>query len=186
MEEKILIEELTQKMEGSIKVLDHDLVGLRTGRASIHFLDPVQVDAYGSRVPVSNIGTISTPDSRTIAVQVWDAALTKSVEKAISEANLGITPSIDGKTIRLSMPILSQDRRKDLVKLAHKYGENAKIAIRNNRRSCIDSLRPLEKAGKISEDELHNLSDKVQKLTDKYIEKVDSKVKEKESEIMTI
>jgi ribosome recycling factor len=186
MEEKILIEELTVKMESSMRVLDHDLVGLRTGRASVHFLDPVQVDAYGSRVPISNIGTVSTPDSKTIAVQVWDNGLIKSVEKAISDANLGITPSTDGKTIRLTMPVLSQDRRKELVKLAHKYSENTKIAIRNNRRASIDSLKPLEKAGKISEDDLHNLSEKVQKLTDKYIEKIDSQVKSKEVEIMTI
>ena len=186
MEEKILIDELTQKMDNSIRVLDHDLVGLRTGRASVHFLDPVSVDAYGSRVPISNIATISTPDSKTIAVQVWDAGLTKSVEKAIADANLGITPSIDGKTIRLSMPVLSQDRRKELVKLAAKYGENTKIAVRNNRRSCIDLLKPLEKAGKISEDDLHNLSEKIQKLTDKYVEKIDVKVKEKDAEIMTI
>ena len=186
MEEKIVIDELTQKMDNSMKVLEHDLVGLRTGRASVHFLDPVQVDAYGSRVPISNISTVSTPDFKTISVQVWDAGLTKAVEKAIAEANLGITPAVDGKTIRLSIPVLSEDRRKELVKLSHKYGENTKIAIRNNRRTCIDSLKVLEKAAKISEDDLHNLSDKIQKITDKYVEKIDSKVKDKESEIMTI
>jgi ribosome recycling factor len=186
MEEKILIDELTHKMDSSMKVLDHDLLGLRTGRASIHFLDPVQVEAYGSRVPISNIATVTTPDSKTISVQVWDATLAKSVEKAIAEANLGITPYVDGKTIRLSMPVLSQDRRKELVKLAHKYGENTKIAIRNNRRASIDSLKPLEKSGKISEDDLHNLSEKVQKLTDKFIEKIDIKIKDKEAEIMNI
>ena len=186
MQEKTLIDELTKKMDNSMKVLDHDLKGLRTGRASVHYLDPVQVEAYGSKSPVSNISTITTPDSRTISIQVWDNALVKTVEKAISDANLGVTPSVDGKTIRLSMPPLTEERRKELVKLAYKYGENTKIALRNSRRSSIDSLKPLEKSGKISEDELYNLSDKVQKLTDKYVEIVDSRVKSKESEIIKI
>jgi ribosome recycling factor len=186
MEKAQLINLLTTKMEGSLRALDHDLKGLRTGRASVNLLDPVMVEAYGSRMPLSQVATVSTPDARIIAVQVWDKGMVKAVEKAITEANLGLNPSSDGQVIRLPLPPLTEDRRKELVKLAHKYGENTKIALRNVRRDGMDELKKMEKDNVINKDEHHTMSESVQKLTDDFVSKIDAQIKIKEQEILTV
>lgn len=186
MDKTVLRQELTSRMEGAIKVLDNELKGLRTGRASINLLDPVIVEAYGNKVPLAQVATISTPDARTITVQVWDKSMVKAVEKAIVDNNLGLNPSSDGTIVRMTIPPLTEERRKDLVKLAHKYGENTKIALRNVRRDGNEELKKLEKDKVIAEDEHHNLSNETQKLTDEFISKVDVRIKQKEQEILTI
>jgi len=186
MDRKSLINDLTTRMDGALKVLDNELKGLRTGRASAHLLDPVIVEAYGDKMSISQLGTISTPDARTISVQVWDKSMVKTVEKAIADANLGVNTSTDGQIIRLPIPPLSEERRKDLVKLAHKYGENSKIAIRNIRRDGMDSGKKLEKDGEVSEDELKKIEEEIQKLTDNFVNKIDEQIKIKEQEILNI
>ena len=177
-------QELTVKMDKALAVLDKEFKGLRTGRASINLLDPVVVDVYGSRMPISQISTVSTPDAKTITVQVWDKSMVKSVEKAIVEANLGLNPGSDGQVIRMTLPPLSEERRKELVKVSSKYGENTKISLRNIRRDGMDGLKRMEKNKMISKDELHEFSDEVQKLTDEFIKKIDQVVKVKEAEIL--
>lgn len=184
--DKALKSELTEKMDKAMAVLDKELKGLRTGRASVNLLDPVVVEAYGSKMPISQVGTVSTPDAKTISVQVWDKAMVKTVEKAIADANLGLNPSSDGQLIRMSLPVISQERRKELVKLAHKYGENTKVALRNIRRDGMDILKKMEKEQNLSKDEHHNQSEEIQKLTDDYILKVDNVIKSREEEILTI
>ncbi len=178
--------ELSEKMTKAMDMLDREFSGLRTGRASVHLLDPVIVEVYGSKMPISQVGTVSTPDAKTITVQVWDKAMVKTVEKAIADANLGVNPSSDGQLIRMNLPPLSEERRKELVKIAHKYGENTKIALRNVRRDGMDKLKQMEKGNEISKDEHHTYSDEVQKLTDEFIGKVEANVKSKENEIITI
>jgi ribosome recycling factor len=173
-------------MEGAIKSLDNEFKGLRTGRASTAFLDPVQVEAYGSRMPINQLATVSTPDAKTIYVQVWDKAMLKPVEKAIAEANLGVSTISDNQGIRINMPIITEERRKDLVKLAHKYAENTKISIRNVRRDGIDKLKKMEKDKLISEDEMRKYSDEIQKVTDEFVSKIDVELKNKEQEIMKL
>jgi len=177
---------LTEKMNKALAVLDKEFSGLRTGRASANLLDPVVIEAYGSKMPLSQVGTVSTPDAKTITVQVWDKEMVKTVEKAITDANLGLNPSSDGQLIRMNLPTLSEERRKELVKLAHKYGENTKIALRNIRRDGMDILKKMEKDNEISKDEHHDHADEIQKLTDEFISKIDGTVKSKEEEILTI
>lgn len=186
MEKAKLCEALSHRMEGALKVLDNELKGLRTGRASINLLDPVVVDAYGSKLPLSQVATVSTPDARTINVQVWDKGMIKAVEKGIVDCNLGLNPMADGQIIRIPIPPLNEERRKDLVKLAHKYGENTKIAVRNVRRDGNEELKKLEKDNIIAKDEHHTLAEEIQKLTDDFISKIDSSIKQKEQEILTI
>ncbi|MES2215484.1 MAG: ribosome recycling factor [Pseudomonadota bacterium] len=181
-----LMNDLKTRMESTMKVLDNELKGLRTGRASVNLLDPVVVEAYGSKMPLSQVATVSTPDARMISVQVWDKAMVKAVEKAITEANLGLNPSSEGQVIRLPIPALSEERRKDMVKLAHKYGENTKIAIRNIRRDGMETLKKMEKDNEIAKDEHHSLSEDIQKLTDDFTGKIDTTAKQKEQEIMTM
>ncbi len=178
--------DLRIKMDNSMKVLDHELQGLRTSRASINLLDPVQVEAYGSKVPLTQVASLSTPEARTLVVQVWDKSMVKVVEKSIVEANLGLTPSSDGQLIRMTIPLLTEQRRKELVKLAYKYGENSKIALRNIRRDGNEDLKKLEKDNSITKDTYHQLSEEIQKLTDEYSNKIDLQVKQKEQEILTI
>lgn len=186
MDSTTLISELHTKMDASMKVLDHEMKGLRTGRASINLLDPVMVDAYGAKMPLNQVATVTCSDSRTITVQVWDKDMVKAVEKGIVDAGLGLNPASDGQLVRLPIPPLTEERRKELVKLSHKYGENTKIAVRNVRRDGMDQLKKLEKEGAISEDEMHNFGDDVQKLTDEYVAKIDAQVKTKEEDIMTV
>jgi ribosome recycling factor len=186
MEKTILINELTEKMNKSISSLNHELSGLRTGRASTNLLDPVQVEAYGSRMPISQVATVTITDSRTLSVQVWDASLAKSLEKAIVDANLGVSVISSGSVLRVVTPILSEERRKELAKLAGKYGEGAKVSIRNIRRDGMEILKKAEKDTAISKDEHHSISDEIQKLTDNYVVKIDSIIETKEKEITAI
>jgi ribosome recycling factor len=186
MEKKELLADLKTRMEGAMNVLDNEMKGLRTGRASVHLLDPVFVEAYGNKMPISQLGTVSAPDARTVTVQVWDATMVKTVEKAIADANLGINTATDGNIIRLPIPALNEERRKELAKLAHKYGENTKIAIRNVRRDGMEIVKKMEKDGHVSEDDLHSINDDIQKLTDEFVGKIDSQIKAKEAEILSV
>ena len=178
-----IVKHTEEKMQKSMLALEHDLTGIRAGRASANILDPVMVEVYGSRMPLNQVATVSVPESRTLSVQVWDKGNVKAVEKAIADASLGLNPSADGQIIRINIPSLTEERRKELVKLAHKYGENAKISIRNIRREALDNIKKLEKDGEISEDELHSFNDKIQNVTDKFISNIDDKVAKKEAEI---
>jgi ribosome recycling factor len=184
--DKKLREELKLRMDGAIKTLENELKGLRTGRASVNLLDPVVVEAYGDRMHIPQVATISIADSRTILVQVWDKSLTKAVEKAINDANLGVTPISDGQLIRMSLPILSEERRKELVKLGHKYGENIKISLRNIRRDGNEELKKMEKDNIITQDQHRSLSEEIQELISAYSKKVDLCVKQKEQEILSM
>jgi len=173
-------------MESALKALHHEFAGLRTGRASTNLLDTIMVDAYGSMMPINQVGTVSAPDARMLAVQVWDKGMVKAVEKAITNANLGLNPAADGTLVRVPIPALSEERRKEMVKVAAKYCEQAKVAIRNVRRDAMDALKTQEKAKEISEDDLRKLSDQVQKLTDDFVKKTDDALAVKEKDIMSV
>lgn len=180
------IAELEARMRASIDALKREFSGLRTGRASAHLLDPVQVSVYGSKMPLNQVATISVPEPRTISVQVWDRSNIQAVDKAIREANLGINPIVDGAVIRLPIPMLTHERRQELVKLAHKYAEQSRVAVRNVRRDGMELLKKLEKDHAMSQDEHHKGSAKVQELTDKYIKEVDATLATKEVEIQKV
>ena len=179
-------DELDRRMNGAVSTLKTELGGLRTGRASAALLDPVKVEAYGNTVPINQVGTISTPESRMITVQVWDKGLAKAVDKAIRDAGLGLNPQMDGQLLRIPLPELNQERRKELSKLAAKYAEAARVAVRNVRRDGMDLLKRLQKDGKIGEDEQHTKGDELQKLTDAHIKDIDSALQNKEQEIMQV
>jgi ribosome recycling factor len=159
---------------------------LRTGRASAHLLEPVVVHAYGSEMPITQVGTISVPEPRMITVQVWDRSLVSAVEKAVRDAGLGLNPASDGQLVRVPIPELSQERRQELTKIAHKYAEQGRVAVRNVRRDGMDQLKKMEKDGKISQDEHRGWSDKVQKLTDDHIKRIDDTLAQKEKEILQV
>ncbi len=180
------IKEIESRMRASIDALKREFSGLRTGRASANLLDPVQVTVYGSRMPLNQVATVSVPEARMISVQVWDRSNVTAVEKGIREANLGLNPIMDGQVLRLPIPALTNDRRQELVKLAHKYAEQSKVAIRNVRREAMDVIKKLEKDGKMSEDEHRGQSEKVQELTDKLIKEVDTTLATKETEIQKV
>ena len=183
---KFDIKELERRMRGAIDTLKKEFGGLRTGRASIHLLDPVVVSIYGARMPIHQVATVSTPDARTISVQVWDRGQVTAVEKAIREANLGLNPVTDGALIRLPIPALNAERRQELVKVAHKYTEHARVAVRNVRREGMELLKKHEKDGDMSQDEHHKNSAKVQELTDKLIKEIDQALVGKEAEIKQV
>lgn len=178
--------DLERRMDGAIASLQTELQGLRTGRASVNLLDSVQVAAYGSSMPLSQVGSVSIMDSRMIAVNVWDKGLVGASDKAIREAGLGLNPVVDGQTLRIPIPPLNEERRVELTKVAGKYAEAARVSVRNVRRDGMDSLKKMEKDGDISEDDHRSLSDEVQKLTDSYVGKVDDALKAKEAEIMQV
>lgn len=178
--------DLQRRMHGAVEVLKHDLVGLRTGRASTALLDPVQVEVYGAHMPLNQCATISVPEPRLITVQVWDKSNVGPIEKAIRSAGLGLNPITDGQLIRLPIPDLTEERRKELAKLVGQYAEKARIAVRNVRRDGMDLLKRLERDHAISEDEHHSQSAKVQQLTDTIIRDIDSALSAKESEIMQV
>ena len=180
------LKQLEVSMQASLDALKRELSGLRTGRASTHLLDPLQVTVYGSKMPLSQVGTVSVPEPRTISIQVWDRANVSAVEKAIRESNLGLNPVIDGQLIRLPIPTLTAERRQELVKVAHKYAEQSRVSVRNVRRDGMDKLKKLEKDGEISEDEHRKKSGSVQELTDKYVKEVDNMLASKEQEIQTV
>jgi ribosome recycling factor len=180
------LDELKRRMQGALAALKTELGGLRTGRASASLVDHVQVDAYGTHMPLNQLATVSVPESRMLSVQVWDRSMVHAVEKAISAANLGLSPQTEGQVIRLRIPELNQDRRKELAKLAHKYAEAARIAVRHVRRDGLEVLKKLEKDHKISEDEHKRNAEAVQKATDQAIADVDHTLATKEKEIMTV
>ena len=177
--------DIERRMAGAVDSLKSDLGGLRTGRANTALLDPVMCEVYGSMMPISQVATVSAPEPRMLSVQVWDKGNVIAVEKGIAHANLGLNPMTDGQTIRLPLPDLTAERRKDLAKLAGEYGEKAKVAIRNVRRDGNESLKEDEKKKEISEDDRKRLEDEVQKLTDKYVADTDAAVEKKVQEILT-
>jgi len=179
-------DELDRRMNGAVSTLKSELGGLRTGRASAALLDPVKVEAYGNVVPINQVGTISTPEARMITVQVWDKGLAKAVDKAIRDAGMGLNPQMDGPLLRIPLPELNQERRKELSKLGAKYAEAARVAVRNVRRDGMDLLKRLQKDGKIGEDEQHTKGDELQKLTDAHIKDIDAALHAKEQEIMQV
>jgi len=176
--------DIQRRMHGAIEVLKHDLGGLRTGRASIALLEPIHVEVYGANMPLNQVATISVPEPRLLSVQVWDKSNVGSVEKAIRSAGLGLNPINDGQLLRLPIPDLTEERRKELAKLAGKYAENARIAIRNVRRDGMDHLKNDEKKHEISQDEHKRLEVEVQKLTDQTIAGIDAAAEAKEKEIL--
>ena len=177
--------DIERRMKGAIESLKGDLSGLRTGRANTSLLDPVVVEVYGSMMPLNQVATVSAPEPRMLSVQVWDKANVTAVEKGIAKANLGLNPMIDGQNVRLPMPDLTEERRKDLAKVAGEYGEKAKIAIRNVRRDGMEALKEDEKKKEISEDEQKRGEGEVQKLTDSYVSEADEAVAKKQQEILS-
>jgi ribosome recycling factor len=181
-----LMNELKRRMDGALEALRREFGGLRTGRASVHLLDPVVVKAYGGEMPLNQVGTVSVPEPRMITVQVWDRGLVTAVEKSIREANLGVNPQSDGQLVRIPIPELSSERRQELTRLAHKYAEQGRVAVRNVRRDGMETLKRMEKEGKISEDQHRRHNEEVQKLTDEHIKKVDEALAQKEKEILQV
>ena len=180
------LDDLKRRMQGALASLKTELGGLRTGRASASLVDHVQVEAYGSHMPMNQVATISVPESRMISVQVWDRSMVHAVEKAISASNLGLSPQTEGQVIRLRIPELNQDRRKELAKVAHKYAEAARVAVRHVRRDGLDIVKKLEKNHEISEDDHERLANDVQKATDGTISEIDALLATKEKEILTV
>jgi ribosome recycling factor len=181
-----LKQDLTRRMDGALETLRRDFAGLRTGRAHPGLLEPVKVVAYGTEMPLNQVGTIGTPEPRMLTVQVWDKSMVMAVEKAIRESGLGLNPASDGMMIRVPIPQLTTERRNELAKLAHKYAEGAKVAVRAVRRDGMEQIKGHEKKHDIGEDLAKNWSDEVQKLTDQFIKKVDEAVADKEKDIRQV
>ena len=182
----INLTEYESKMNKSLEVLKREFNGLRTGRASVSLLDSIYIDAYGSSVPLNQVSNISVPESRLITVQVWDETLLTVVESTIRNSNLGLNPMLEGNLIRIPIPELSEERRKELAKIASKYSEDCKVSVRNVRREAMEKIKVLEKDKEISKDESFKLSDQVQEITDKLIEKIDMLFSEKEKDILRV
>jgi len=180
------LNELKRRMHGATAVLKTELSGLRTGRASAHLLDPVHVEAYGAQMPLNQVATVSVPEPRMISVNVWDRSLIHAVEKAIVNSNLGLSPATEGQVIRLRIPELNEERRRELVKLAHKYAETARVAVRHVPRDGMDVIKNLEKNHKISKDDHERFSADIQKATDGVIAEIDQTLGAKEKEILTV
>ena len=178
--------DIEHRMARAVDVLHSEFSGLRTGRASTSLLDPIQVNAYGSLTPLNQVGSVSVPEPRMLSVQVWDKANVKAVEKAIVESGLGLNPAADGTLVRIPIPPLTEERRQELVKVAGKYSEDARIAVRNIRRHALDEIKKAEKDGDIAQDAARGFSDEVQSLTDKFIANVDEALGNKEQEIMQV
>ena len=180
------IEELRRRMDGALAALKHEFAGLRTGRASAGMLEPVTVEAYGSHMPLTQLGTVAVPEPRLIVVQVWDRSMVSAVDKAIRNSGLGLNPMTEGQVIRVPVPELTQERRAELTKVAARYAEQARVAIRNVRRDGMDDLKRREKDHEISQDDHKKLGDRIQKLTDEMIKKVDEALAAKDKEIMQV
>lgn len=183
---KFDLKDLERRMRGAIDTLKKEFGGLRTGRASTQLLEPVVVNVYGARMPINQVATVSTPDARTISVQVWDKSQVGAVERAIREANLGLNPITEGAVLRLPIPALNAERRQELVKVAHKYAEQARVAVRNVRREGMELLKRLDKDGQMSEDDHHKNASRVQELTDRLIKEIDQTLAGKEVEIKQV
>ncbi|MBO0344531.1 ribosome recycling factor [Roseibium limicola] len=184
--EGVDLDDLKRRMEGALSVLKADFASLRTGRASASMLDAIVVNAYGQQMPINQVGTVSVPEPRMVAVQVWDKGMVGAVDKAIRESNLGLNPVVDGTLLRLPIPELNQERRQELIKIAHKYAEASKVAVRHVRRDGMDNAKKAEKDGDISQDDSRVASDEIQKLTDSMITEVDSMLEKKEQEISQV
>jgi len=180
------LKDLQRRMDGAVSAFKHDLASLRTGRASSNLLDPVMVNAYGSSMPLNQVANVTVPEPRMIAVSVWDKQMVGAVDRAIRESNLGFNPIMDGTTLRIPLPELNEQRRKELVKIAHQYAEQARVAARHVRRDGMDALKKAEKDGDLSQDDVRIRSDKVQKMTDDTISAIDAALAEKEAEIMQV
>ena len=180
------VQDCSNRMQKSIDSLEKDFAKLRTGRASTALVDSIRVDYYGTPTPLNQVASVSIPDSRTISISPWDRSAFNSIEKAIMKSDLGLTPINDGRAIRINIPTLTEERRKDLVKMAKKYTEDAKVAIRNVRRDVNEALKKLHTAKEISEDDLHKAQEDVQKSTDNFVKRADAVLAEKEKEIMEI
>lgn len=181
-----LKKKLTEKMEKAVGSLKKDLAGIRTGRASLSIFDDLMVDYFGTPTPVSHVATLSIPDSRTITIQPWDTKIISEIEKAIQKSDLGLNPNNDGKLIRISIPALTEERRKEIVKHVHKRGEDAKISARNIRRDINEEIKKIEKEEHLSEDDTKRSIDETQKLTNSYTKKIDEIISHKEAEIMEV
>jgi len=173
-------------MNGAVEALRHEFAGLRTGRASIGLLEPVVVDVYGAQMPLNQVGTIGVPEPRMLTVQVWDKTAVSAVEKAIRAAGLGLNPAADGQLVRVPIPELTEERRLEMAKIAHKYAEQARVAVRNVRRDGMETLKKMEKDGDLNEDDHHLWSDEVQQLTDQTIAKIDEALETKDEEIKQV
>ncbi|APH74620.1 ribosome recycling factor [Aquibium oceanicum] len=178
--------DLQRRMDGAISAFKSDLASLRTGRASSNLLDPIMVSAYGSQMPINQVANVTVPEPRMISVSVWDKQMVGAVDRAIRESNLGFNPIVDGTNLRIPLPELNEQRRKELVKIAHQYAEQARVAVRHVRRDGMDNLKKAEKEGDLSQDDVRSRSDKVQKLTDDTIAAIDAALVEKEAEIMHV
>ena len=178
--------DIRRRMDGALKALSAEFAGLRTGRASAGLLEPIVVEAYGSTMPITQLGTIGVPEPQLLTVQVWDASVVKAVDKAIRDSDLGLNPQTEGQVIRVPLPSLNEERRQELTKVAGKYAEQARVAVRNVRRDGMDTLKRMEKDGEISEDEHRTMSHDLQKLTDDHVKQIDDTVNEKEQEIMQV
>jgi ribosome recycling factor len=181
-----LKEDLARRMDGALETMRRDFAGLRTGRASPGLLEPVKVEAYGSEVPITQVGTIGVPEPRMITVQVWDKTLVGAVERAIRDSGLGLNPGSDGQLVRVPIPQLTAERRTELAKAAGRYGEGARVAVRGVRRDGMEKIKAFEKKHEISEDDVKDWSDQVQKLTDQYVKRIDEALAEKEREIKQV
>jgi ribosome recycling factor len=186
MAEDAIVKDLRRRMDGALDVLRKELAGLRTGRASVSLLEPVTVDAYGSSMPLNQVATVSVPEPRMISVQVWDRGLAKAVDKAIREAGLGLNPQTEGQVIRVPIPDLTEDRRRELTRVGAKYAEQARVSVRNVRRDGLDPLKKQEKDGEISQDQHRKLQHDIQALTDDFIKKIDETLAQKEKEILQV
>ena len=180
------LDDIERRMVGALDALSREFGGLRTGRASASLLEPLSVEAYGAQTPINQVSTISVPEARMLTVQVWDQGLVKNVEKSIRESNLGLNPQTEGNLVRVPIPDLSEERRVELTKIAGKYAEQGRVAVRNVRRDGMDQLKKSEKAGDISQDDQRLYSDEIQELTDAHIKKVDETLQTKESEILQV
>ena len=180
------VKDLKKRMDGAVTALKHELSGLRTGRASASLLDPIMVEAYGQSMPISQVGTVNVPEARMVSVQVWDKSMVGAVEKAIRESSLGLNPVTDGTTLRIPLPELNEERRRELVKVAHQYAEQARVAVRHVRRDGMDAIKKAEKDGDMGKDDARHEADGVQKMTDEVIEAIDKTLEDKEAEIMQV
>jgi ribosome recycling factor len=178
--------ETSRRMSGALDVLHKELAGLRTGRASVSLLEPIVVQVYGAEMPITQVATLTAPEPRLLSVQVWDRGAVKAVEKAILESGLGLNPAAEGQVIRVPVPALTEERRHELIKVAHRYAEEARISVRNIRRHAMDELKRSEKDGKISQDQHRDLSKLIQDTTDQHIKKIDEILAKKEGEISQV
>ena len=186
MAQEELLKDLRRRMDGALEVLRKEFGGLRTGRASTSLLEPVQVNAYGGMVPLNQVASVNVPEPRMISVQVWDRGVVKAVDKAIREAGLGLNPQTEGQVIRVPIPELNEERRRELTRVAAKYAEQARVSVHNVRRDGIEALRRLEKDSEISQDEHRKLDREVQQLTDDHIKRIDETLAQKDKEILQV